>query len=292
MSDVIKSQTYRGVRDWSVSASRREGSDQVEVTFKLGKTCAGPKVSIPVSQWPELGADQQKRMLEAMGSRPEEDGYCQSVRLADEARRAVSEVLAASPKPDQASQPWEISCREYQLARARTVAGGVPILNARDGDKHERIVRYALLRGLQLSERVMRDYPHMNPEYLAGYVHHLRYFDNGSQVGFEGETYLLLNAYAEHDGTRYGSAWYLYTTKDLLLAPDPEDAKAYIADRSMHETVTMAEAWLGIRIVLEGAPADLPDIYPLDPRIWEVPAEGNQPIEAAASEQVQQLTLF
>jgi hypothetical protein len=60
----------------------------------------------------------------------------------------------------------------------------------------------------------------------------------------------------------------------------------------MHETVTMAEAWLGIRIVLEGAPADLPDIYPLDPRIWEVPAEGNQPIEAAASEQVQQLTLF
>jgi len=284
MSDVIKSQTYRGVRDWSVSASRREGSDQVEVTFKLGKTCAGPKVSIPVSQWPELGADQQKRMLEAMGSRPEEDGYCQSVRLADEARRAVSEVLAASPKPDQASQPWEISCREYQLARARTVAGGVPILNARDGDKHERIVRSALLRGLQLSERVMRDYPHITAEYLAGYVHHLRYFDNGSQVGFEGEAYLLLNAYAEHDGTRYGSAWYLYMHS--------AGGKAYIADRSLKESLAIAETWLGIRIVLEGAPADLPDIYPLDPRVWKVPAEGNQPIEAAASEQVQQLTLF
>ena len=89
MSGVIKSQTYRGVRDWSVSASRREGSDQVEVVFKLGKTCAGPKVSIPVGQWPELGADQQKMMLEAMGSQPEEEGYCQSVRLADDGQTTI-----------------------------------------------------------------------------------------------------------------------------------------------------------------------------------------------------------
>jgi len=288
---TIKSQTYRGVRDWSVSASRSDGSDHVVVVFKCGKFVAGKPVTILVNQWPELGPDQQKMLLEAMGSQPEEEGYCQSVRLADEARKAVSEVMAACPRPDKASQPWEKSRLEYQKGRART-AGGVPILNARDGNKHERIVRYALLRGLRLPENVLRDYRHMNPEYLAGYVHHLRYFDNGCQVGFEGGTYTLLNAYSEHDGTRYGTAWYLYTTKDMLLVPDPDNAKANIADRSLREAVALAETWLGIRIVLEGSPADLPDLYPLDPRVWEIPAAENQPIEAASPEQVQQLTLF
>jgi hypothetical protein len=78
----------------------------------------------------------------------------------------------------------------------------------------------------------------------------------------------------------------------MLLVPDPDNAKANIADRSLREAVALAETWLGIRIVLEGSPADLPDLYPLDPRAWEIPAAENQPIEAASPEQVQQLTLF
>jgi hypothetical protein len=287
---AIKRITRNGVRDWSVSASLRDGSDQVEMVFKCGKNVAGQPITIPVDQWPELIADQQNMILKAMGSQPESEGYFQAVRLADEARKAVSELVAACPKADKAPKPWEKSRLEYQTARART-AGEVPILNARDGDKHERIVRFALLRGLKLSKHVLQDYPYMTADYLAGYAHHLGYFDNGHQVGFEGGTYTLLSAYDEHDGTRYGSAWYLYTTANMLLVPDPEDAKAYIADRSLREVVGLAEAWLGIHIVLEGSPDDLPDKFPLDPRVWEVPAE-IQLIEAASSEQVKQLTLF
>ena len=106
---AIKRITRNGVRDWSVSASLRDGSDQVEMVFKCGKNVAGQPVTIPVDQWPELIADQQNMMLKAIGSQPEDEGFYQSIRLADEARKAVSELVTSIPKADKALKPWEKS---------------------------------------------------------------------------------------------------------------------------------------------------------------------------------------
>jgi len=92
------------------------------------------------------------------GQPAEEEGYCQSVRLADEARKAVSEVMAACPRPDKASQPWEKSRLEYRKGRAHTAGACHP--ERRDGNKHERIVRYALLRGLRLTRTYYGIIPH------------------------------------------------------------------------------------------------------------------------------------
>ena len=241
---AISSKVYKGVRDWSVQAQTRDGIT-IQVKFKLGKYPA-PDAVMDVSTWPKLAFDQQKRMLEAMKADIEQEGYAQQTRLADEACKAVNELIQTLQEKARVPEPWEQTRQEYQTARAWTVAGGVPILNARDGERHERLVRRAVLLGLPVPENVLSYYPHFrDPAYLQHYTHRLIYSDNGVQVGFEDETYSLMNAYIDQNSVRYGAAWFLYTTADKLLVPDPDNAKASIASRSLHEAMVMAEILAG-----------------------------------------------
>jgi hypothetical protein len=46
----------------------------------------------------------------------------------------------------------------YQESRALRVAGGVPILNAKDGWEHEAAVRRAAAEGLPVPPRVLAEY--------------------------------------------------------------------------------------------------------------------------------------
>ena len=89
--NAISSKVYKGVRDWSVQAQTRDGIT-IQVKFKLGKYPA-PDAVVDVSTWPKLAFDQQKLMLEAMKADIEQEGYAQQTRLADEACKAVNELI-------------------------------------------------------------------------------------------------------------------------------------------------------------------------------------------------------
>lgn len=58
------------------------------------------------------------------------------------------------PEPE----PWQMTRLAYQESRAVRVAGGVPILNARDGREHEAAVRQAAAEGLPVPPRVLAEY--------------------------------------------------------------------------------------------------------------------------------------
>lgn len=262
---VYKSRVRRGVRDWTVWAAGRENSDKVQMMMRLSEVNI-QNASITIGDWPELEADQHKLVLDAIGADSGAGGYALALRLADEARKAVAEVIALMPKKEAARQPWQVRRLEFQEERALR-AGRVLILNGRDGERHERAVRYALLQGLPVPPTVLKDYAHIDADYLSGFIHHLRFKDNGQQVFFDDEAYTLLCPYITRDDVRYGGPWYLYSTQDMLLVPDPDNIQGYIADRSLKEVVTIAEAWLGIRILLEQAPAGFPDKYPLHPSV-------------------------
>lgn len=55
-------------------------------------------------------------------------------------------------------EPWQMTRLTYQESRAARVAGGVPILNARDGREHEAAVRRAAAEGLPVPPRVLAEY--------------------------------------------------------------------------------------------------------------------------------------
>jgi hypothetical protein len=57
--------------------------------------------------------------------------------------------------------PWQISRLAYQQSKAIQVAGGVPVLNAADGQEHRRQVQAALERGEDVPAFVLVDYPDM-----------------------------------------------------------------------------------------------------------------------------------
>jgi hypothetical protein len=58
------------------------------------------------------------------------------------------------PEPE----PWQMTRLAYQESRALRVAGGVPILNAKDGREHEAAVRRAAAEGLPVPPRVLAEY--------------------------------------------------------------------------------------------------------------------------------------
>jgi hypothetical protein len=59
---------------------------------------------------------------------------------------------------EQEPEPWQMTRLAYQESRAARVAGGVPILNARDGQEHEAAVRRAAAEGLPVLPRVLAEY--------------------------------------------------------------------------------------------------------------------------------------
>ena len=56
------------------------------------------------------------------------------------------------------SEPWHMTRLAYQESRAMRVAGGVSILNAKDGREHEAAVRRAAAEGLPVPPRVLAEY--------------------------------------------------------------------------------------------------------------------------------------
>ena len=57
-------------------------------------------------------------------------------------------------------EPWQMTRLAYQKMKAKIrVAGGVPVLDAADGQEHKRLVQEALERGDEVPDKVLEDYP-------------------------------------------------------------------------------------------------------------------------------------
>ncbi len=104
-------------------------------------------------------------------------------------------------------------------------------------------------------------------------AHALTFGDNGVQVYFEGEAYLLLNPYSDRDGTRYSRGWVWHyrdesTGMEWRCLEDPDRGPdSQVGGYSLRETVAYAERVTGLRFELAGAPEDLPDSYPKPPEV-------------------------
>jgi len=105
-------------------------------------------------------------------------------------------------------------------------------------------------------------------------LHPLTFGDNGGQVFFEGEEYLLLNPYLEREGERYGTGWTWHyrngsTGNEWRCLPDPDAGPdTCIGAFSLKEAVAYAERVTGLHFNLVGTPADLPDSYPIH-EMWK-----------------------
>jgi len=73
--------------------------------------------------------------------------------------------MADAPQPEDGEiAAWRMRRLAYQTIKAKArVAGGVPILDAADGHEHKRLVQEALARGEDVPERVLQDYPDLDP---------------------------------------------------------------------------------------------------------------------------------
>jgi len=68
-----------------------------------------------------------------------------------------------APAPTKPAEPWEISRTGYMMGKA-TFAGGMPIMNAADGEEHKRLVIEALRAGKDVPANVLEDYPDLEQE--------------------------------------------------------------------------------------------------------------------------------
>ena len=116
----------------------------------------------------------------------------------------------------------------------------------------------------------------------AQQLHALTFGDNGHQVYFSGKEYMILNPYRDRDGKRYGAAWSLFSLPDCLLVNDPADPGKYFADLSLQTLLKLVHNNLGVRIILIGAPEDLPDRYPIFD--WDNPIQATEPNESQQEE--------
>jgi len=64
----------------------------------------------------------------------------------------------SAPRAYADPEPWQMTRLAYQESRALRVAGGLPILNARDGRDHEAAVRQAAAQGLPVPPHVLAQY--------------------------------------------------------------------------------------------------------------------------------------
>lgn len=109
----------------------------------------------------------------------------------------------------------------------------------------------------------------MPDESITPKTHPLTYGDNGVQVYFEGEEYLLLNPYVERGGRRYAGGWIWHyrdenTGGEWRCLPDPDvGALSCIGALGLEDVVKYAERITGDQFELIGAPDDLPDSYPI-----------------------------
>jgi len=117
--------------------------------------------------------------------------------------------------------------------------------------------------------------------------HPLTFGDNGGQVFFEGEKYLLLNPYLEREGKRYATGWTWHyrngsTGNEWRCLPDPDAGPdTCIGAFSLKEAVAYAERVTGLHFNLVETPADLPDSYPIH-EMWKEHQARVESVEAKA----------
>jgi hypothetical protein len=103
--------------------------------------------------------------------------------------------------------------------------------------------------------------------------HNLTFGDNGHQVYFEGENYLLLNPYLERGGRRFGSGWVWFhrnnAGEDWRCLSDPVyGPDSQIGDFSLEKALHYAERAIGQCFALVDAPENFPDRFPIL-SIWQ-----------------------
>jgi hypothetical protein len=179
-------------------------------------------------------------------------------------------------------QPWQMTRLAYQKSKALQVAEGIPVLpkerrddvNGADGEEHAHLVRAALARGEPVPAEVLADYPDLLPVECDSPISPIRltYGDNGRQMFFEGEHFMVLNPYLNHAEKRYASGWVWFQRNESgewHCLPDPNRGEhSQVGAFSLQEALAYAERVLNLRFELVGAPEDLPDSYPLPPQ-WE-----------------------
>ncbi len=108
---------------------------------------------------------------------------------------------------------------------------------------------------------------------IADENHNLTFGDNGHQVYFEGENYLLLNPYLERGGRRFGSGWVWFhrnnAGEDWRCLSDPVyGPDSQIGDFSLEKALHYAERAIGQCFALVDAPENFPDRFPIL-SIWQ-----------------------
>jgi|GEM_PF-688594 len=167
-------------------------------------------------------------------------------------------IAKPAPEPAKPAEPWEISRTSYMMSKA-SFAGGMPIMNAADGEEHKRLVQEALSAGKPVPAYVMEDYPDLAPVILT-------FGDNGTQVYFENDQYRVMNPYRDQDGQRFGNGWvFFYRLQQeggwTIYTYGPEDNQI-IGGYSLKDVLQRAGDMLRCCFVPSGAPDSFPDEFP------------------------------
>jgi hypothetical protein len=137
--------------------------------------------------------------------------------------------------------------------------------------KHHSLVQQAITAGESVPAEVLSDYPDLEPRTEStGEGENsilLTYGRNESnQVYFESNRYSVVNPLLLLDGQEYGVGWFWFerNEKDWIQLGDPDSGEGLaLGMPSLQASLARAEVVLGVRFQLTGAPAGLPDEYPI-----------------------------
>jgi N12 class adenine-specific DNA methylase len=160
----------------SLNSLENEEFRQWEVAAAQGKQPSGLNIEPPVKE-PKPPVEKPKPPTLKEKALKKFNAWAES--LSEDDRAFIANELEKTPKRPSAAlnrlknllekrkteQPkeqeaWQMSRRDFQLSKAKS-AGGVPILNARDGDIHRNLVKQALNQGHDVPKHVLKDYPEL-----------------------------------------------------------------------------------------------------------------------------------
>jgi len=161
---------------------------------------------------------------------------------------------------------WTAAYHTHDYGPMHFVCGGKIAVQAESAEECARRLE-ELLRGFGHQIQIVLS-DHLPDDVCGEPAHTLSFGDNGSQVYFEGDQYMVLNPYIDQDGQRYGSGWVWYFRSEIethgewQLLSDPDIEGCYIGDLSLSEAVLYAQRVEQVVFDLASAPDDLPDRYP------------------------------
>jgi hypothetical protein len=146
--DVVKPKppqrwTYLSREERKGKLAQKYEGDPVALSEALGNGPSKARLNCLLSALFDAGADIP-------------DGYVPAEEAGAPDRTPAPEE---QPVAEDLPEPWQMSQKQYQEAKAARVAGGVPILNVADEAEHRRLVEEALERGDNIPNRVFEDYP-------------------------------------------------------------------------------------------------------------------------------------